>query len=83
MVARQRAEDKYDALTYVAWRTAHLQRLKTLPSLKSVLQKREARPQSVGQMKTTLHLFAETYGGSVRRGAGDGRRKRTKGTRGQ
>lgn len=67
MAARRREDDQVRRDTTLAWTVAQLQRQKKLPSLKALLTRvmRRGEKQTVGQMKTSLHLLSEMYGGSV------------------
>jgi len=49
----------------LAWHIEALQRHRRLPSLASLLQGPAAPAQSVKQLKTTLAVLAETYGGRL------------------
>lgn len=68
MVARERLEDQNDRDVTLAYRIESLHRTKKLPSLLTLLTKRRQMPQSVGEMKQTLHILAARYGGAVRSG---------------
>lgn len=71
VVARERAMDQHDRMVTHAWLSAMLHRQpKKLPALKTLLARREAQPQSTGQMRTMLHVLSAQYGLPMRKAKG-------------
>lgn len=51
----------------MAWVIAALHRQKKLPELKTLLRKRQDKPQTVGQLKAMFHQLSERYGIPLRK----------------
>lgn len=68
VVYREQAQDQHDRDASLAWLIEMLHRQKKLPALKTLLARREAAPQSTGQMRTMLHVLSAQYGLPLRKG---------------